>query len=60
MYHAIQAAGRVQYLSVRYGEVEAALKALDPRGLLIFTHAPDIEFAKALLRNAKRWSANRP
>lgn len=52
----IQQAGRAQWIGVDYHEVEAALRALDPRGLLIFTQAPDVEAAEALLQNTVRWS----
>ena len=53
----IQEAGRVQYFHVPYDRVEEILQVFDPRGLLIFTTAPSIEAADALLENGKRWSA---
>ncbi len=36
--------------------VETVLQELDPRGLLIFTEAPSVDAADALLKNAERWS----
>jgi len=57
VYKQIQQAGKVQFLGVGYNEVEWVLGELDPRGLLLFTTAPNIESADALLKNAERWSA---
>jgi len=59
VYRQIQRGGKVQYIDCGPDEVELLLRELDPRGLLIFTQAPDVEAAEALLRNAARWSARR-
>ena len=52
----IQSAGKAVQLSAGYNEVEPILEELDPRRLLIMTHAPDVEAAEALLKNAEHWS----
>lgn len=59
VYQQIQRGGKVQWIDCNPDEVELVLHELDPRGLLIFTHAPDIEAAKALLYNARKWSCRR-
>ena len=56
VYKEIQSAGRVQWVSVAYEEVEVVLRELNPRGLLIFTNAPSVEAADALLKKAEGWS----
>jgi hypothetical protein len=56
VYRQIQQAGRLQTLDCPYDEVEWVLQELDPRGLFIFTHAPSIEAADALVKNVERWS----
>lgn len=58
VYKEIQRGGRVQWVWVAYDEVETVLQELDPRGLLIFTHAPSVEAAEELLKKAERWSAD--
>lgn len=59
VYKQIQRGGKVQWIDCGPDEVELLLRELDPRGLLIFTQAPDVEGAEALLRNAARWSTRR-
>jgi hypothetical protein len=56
VYKQIQQAGRLQTVDCAYDEVEWVLQELDPRGLMIFTHAPSVEAADALVKNAERWS----
>jgi hypothetical protein len=56
VYQQIQQAGRVQWIWCGYEDVEWLLHELDPRGLLIFTRAPTVEAADALLKKAGRWS----
>jgi hypothetical protein len=52
----IQNARKVVQIGVKYQEIEAFLRELDPRWLFIVTDAPSAEAADSLLENAKRWS----
>ena len=56
LYKRIQQGGKLLQISVVREDVEWLLQELDPRGLFIVTGAPSIEAAKALLRDAERWS----
>lgn len=59
VYKQIQRAGKVQWICCELDEVEVILLELDPRGLLIYTWAPDAEAAEDLLRKAVTWSCRR-
>lgn len=52
LYRRIQAAGKAVIVSLRYDEVETALRELRPEGLFVLTHAASPDDADALLRKA--------
>lgn len=52
----VQSAGRNLHISLAPEEVETALQLLSARGLYISTHCESEEEARALLKNAEKWS----
>ena len=52
----VQGAGKNLHITVAPEEVETALELLSARGLFVQTHCATEEQARALLRNAERWS----
>ena len=56
----VQAAGKNLHISIPAGEVETALGELSARGLFIRTSCAAEDEARQLLRDAERWSTDRP
>jgi hypothetical protein len=54
--HVVQAAGKNLYITLPPQEVETALGLLSARGLFIETYCETEEQARALLKNAEKWS----
>lgn len=52
----VQTAGKNLHITIGAGEVESALSELSARGLFINTSTKTEEEARALLKNAERWS----
>jgi len=52
----VQAAGKNLHITIPPHEVEDALELLSARGLFIETHCDSEEEARALLKNAEKWS----
>jgi len=55
----VQAAGKNLHIRLRPDEVETALSELSARGLFIQTHCETEAEARALLKNAAKWSKDR-
>jgi len=55
----VQAAGKGLHITIPAGEVRDALGALSARGLFIETRCESEEEARALLKNAEKWSRDR-
>ena len=55
----VQAAGKNLHISIEPAEVRPALDNLSARGLFIETHCETENEARALLKNAERWSRDR-
>jgi hypothetical protein len=55
----VQAAGKNLHISIKAEEVRAALEQLSARGLFIVTRCETEDQARALLKNAEKWSQDR-
>jgi len=55
----VQAAGKNLHISIKAEEVRAALEQLSARGLFIATRCETEDEARALLKNAEKWSRDR-
>jgi len=55
----VQAAGKNLHISLWPNEIETALSELSARGLFIRTHCETEAEARALLKNAEKWSKDR-
>jgi hypothetical protein len=55
----VQSAGKNLHISIEAEEVRAALEQLSARGLFIETSCETEEEARALLKNAEKWSRDR-
>ena len=55
----VQAKGKNLHITIPAGEVESALELLSARGLFVQTHCQTEGEARALLKNAERWSRDR-